>query len=69
MLAKTLAEEKAWKFAKEDRTDLVTINPGLVLGPFFQPKLIFSVEVLIQKLIHGNNSATTQDYKKSICNF
>ncbi|KAJ4711583.1 cinnamoyl-CoA reductase 1-like [Melia azedarach] len=46
MLAKTLAEEKAWKFAKEDRTDLVTINPGLVLGPFFQPKLIFSVEEL-----------------------
>ncbi|KAL5543465.1 hypothetical protein UlMin_007249, partial [Ulmus minor] len=33
MVSKTLAEEAAWKFAKENGIDLVTINPGLVIGP------------------------------------
>ena len=27
MLSKTLAEEAAWKFAKENGIDMVTINP------------------------------------------
>ncbi|KAL5543339.1 hypothetical protein UlMin_007123 [Ulmus minor] len=46
-LSKTLAEEVAWKFAKENGIDLVTINPGLVIGPLLQPTLSSSVEMVI----------------------
>lgn len=38
-LSKTLAEETAWQFAKEKGIDLVSINPGYVIGPLLQPKL------------------------------
>lgn len=32
--SKTVAEQEAWRYAKaQDRWDLVTIHPGLVLGP------------------------------------
>ena len=44
MIAKTLAEEAAWTFAKENGIDLVTINPGFVIGPLIQPTLTFSLE-------------------------
>ena len=46
MLAKTLAEEAAWTSAKENGIDLVTINPGFVIGPLIQPTLTSSI-------IHG----------------
>lgn len=39
VLSKTLAEEAAWKLAKEKGIDLVTINPGMVIGPLLQPTL------------------------------
>ena len=52
MLSKTLAEEAAWKFAKEKGIDIVTINPGLVIGPLLQPTLNTSVEPIL-KLING----------------
>ncbi|XP_048330434.2 phenylacetaldehyde reductase-like [Ziziphus jujuba] len=52
MVSKTLAEEAAWKFAKENRIDLVTLNPGLVIGPLLQPTINFSVEPIL-KLITG----------------
>ncbi|KAM3691702.1 hypothetical protein ACJW31_08G033200 [Castanea mollissima] len=39
MLSKTLAEENAWKFAKEKGIDIVTINPAMVIGPLLQPTL------------------------------
>jgi nucleoside-diphosphate-sugar epimerase len=32
-LSKRLAEEEAWKIAKEHNLDLVTINPAFVVGP------------------------------------
>ncbi|KAF2319622.1 hypothetical protein GH714_017657 [Hevea brasiliensis] len=38
-LSKTLAEEAAWKFTKENGIDMVAINPGLVIGPLLQPTL------------------------------
>ncbi|GLT76972.1 hypothetical protein SLA2020_486030 [Shorea laevis] len=47
MLSKTLAEEAAWKFAKENGIDLVTINPGLVIGPILQPTLNLTVELIL----------------------
>lgn len=38
-LSKTLAEEAALKFAKENKIDLVTLHPGYVIGPLLQPVL------------------------------
>lgn len=52
MLAKTLAEEAAWKFAKENSIDLVTLNPGYVIGPLLQPTLNESVEMILN-LVNG----------------
>ncbi|KAK9735975.1 hypothetical protein RND81_04G242400 [Saponaria officinalis] len=51
-LSKTLAEETAWKFARENNMDMVSINPGMVLGPMLQPTLNESVAI-ISKLING----------------
>ncbi|XP_034680279.1 cinnamoyl-CoA reductase 1-like [Vitis riparia] len=53
MLSKTLAEEAAWKFAKENGIDMVTINPGWVIGPLLQPTLNLSVEEVL-KLLKGD---------------
>ncbi|CAL9768027.1 unnamed protein product [Musa acuminata subsp. burmannicoides] len=39
VLSKTLAEEAAWKFSKENGIDIVTINPGMVIGPLLQSTL------------------------------
>ncbi|KAL6125209.1 hypothetical protein ACLB2K_073268 [Fragaria x ananassa] len=52
ILSKTLAEEAAWKFAKENGIDLVSMNPGFVIGPLLRPTLNLSVEV-IQSLLTG----------------
>ena len=52
MLSKTLAEKAAWKFAKEKGIDLVTMNPGFVIGPFLQPTLNVTME-MIMNLING----------------
>ncbi|XP_062115491.1 phenylacetaldehyde reductase-like isoform X3 [Humulus lupulus] len=52
-LSKTLAEEAAWKFAKENMIDLVTIHPAVVLGPLLPPIINGSVELVIQ-LLKGN---------------
>ncbi|KAM2601531.1 hypothetical protein COP2_040881 [Malus domestica] len=46
-LSKTLAEEAAWKFSKENGIDLVTINPSYVIGPLLQPTLNLSVEMIL----------------------
>ncbi|KAG9459628.1 hypothetical protein H6P81_004136 [Aristolochia fimbriata] len=51
-LSKTLAEEAAWKFAKEKGLDMVTVNPGMVIGPLLQPTLNTSAEA-IMNLING----------------
>nr|AXM90737.1 dihydroflavonol 4-reductase [Mangifera indica] len=54
-LSKTLAEETAWRFAKEKGIDLVTLHPGLVIGPILQSTLNFSVEVIFN-IINGVQS-------------
>ncbi|KAJ9685240.1 hypothetical protein PVL29_017317 [Vitis rotundifolia] len=51
-LSKTLAEEAAWKFSKENGIDMVMIHPGWVLGPLLQPTLNLSVEEIL-KLLNG----------------
>jgi len=50
--SKTLAEKKAWKIAEsQDKWDLVTINPAMVLGPALNPKNTTSESVNILKLL------------------
>ncbi|KAL6966528.1 hypothetical protein U1Q18_032307 [Sarracenia purpurea var. burkii] len=49
-LSKTLAEDAAWKFAKEKGIDLVVINPVLVIGPLLQATLNTSAQVILNLL-------------------
>lgn len=44
--SKTLAERAAWDFARESGLELVSVNPGLVLGPVLGPALSTSVQVV-----------------------
>ena len=53
MLAKTLADEAAWNFAKANALDLVTINPAYVIGPLLQPTLNTTVEMILN-LVNGS---------------
>ncbi|KAK3038786.1 hypothetical protein RJ639_027373 [Escallonia herrerae] len=46
-LSKTLAEEAAWKFGKENGIDMVMINPGFVIGPCLQPTLNLTSEAIL----------------------
>ncbi|WVZ00584.1 hypothetical protein V8G54_026653, partial [Vigna mungo] len=52
-LSKTLAEDAAWKFVKENNIDMVTMNPALVVGPLLQPVLNTSSAAVL-KLINGS---------------
>ncbi|XP_015953672.1 phenylacetaldehyde reductase [Arachis duranensis] len=52
VLSKTLAEDAAWKFAKENNIQLVTINPAMVIGPLLQPVLNTSAGGVLN-LING----------------
>ncbi|GLU19328.1 hypothetical protein SLE2022_355840 [Rubroshorea leprosula] len=55
VLSKTLAEEFAWKFAKENGIDLVSINPAMVIGPLLQPTLNTSAAAVLN-IIKGANT-------------
>ncbi|KAJ7297757.1 hypothetical protein O6H91_Y038300 [Diphasiastrum complanatum] len=52
-LSKTLAEQAAWKFAKENGINMVTIHPAMVIGALLQPTLNASAEVILQ-LVKGS---------------
>jgi nucleoside-diphosphate-sugar epimerase len=52
LVSKILAEDAAWKFAKEKGIDLVAINPSMVIGPLLQPTLNTSAGVIL-KVING----------------
>ncbi|KAJ9698032.1 hypothetical protein PVL29_007239 [Vitis rotundifolia] len=52
VVSKTLAEDAAWKFAKEKGIDMVTINPAMVIGPLLQPTLNTSAAAILS-LING----------------
>jgi nucleoside-diphosphate-sugar epimerase len=54
-LSKTLAEETAWKFAKEKGIDIVTINPAVVIGTLLQPTLNASCDKILQ-LMNGSST-------------
>ncbi|XP_075476270.1 phenylacetaldehyde reductase-like isoform X2 [Primulina tabacum] len=46
-LAKTLAEEAAWVFSKQNGIDLVVINPSYVIGPLLQPILNYTSKTFL----------------------
>ncbi|KAJ7949248.1 cinnamoyl-CoA reductase 1-like [Quillaja saponaria] len=53
VVAKILAEEAAWKFAKENGIDMVTIHPGLVIGSLLQPTLNLTVRPIWNLINEG----------------
>ncbi|KNA11910.1 hypothetical protein SOVF_130820 [Spinacia oleracea] len=53
--SKILAEDAAWKFVKENGIDMITINPGMVIGPMLQPRLNTSVAPILN-LINGSET-------------
>ncbi|KAK1425317.1 hypothetical protein QVD17_20668 [Tagetes erecta] len=52
-LSKTLAEDTAVKFAKENGLELVSINPGYVIGPILQPTLNLTSEGIMGLIKNG----------------
>ncbi|KAL3732665.1 hypothetical protein ACJRO7_029333 [Eucalyptus globulus] len=62
VLSKTLAEKAAWDFARENRMDLVVINPGHVIGPLLQPTINLSMEMILN-LINGAQTFPNISYK------
>ncbi|KAK8697633.1 hypothetical protein V6N13_113774 [Hibiscus sabdariffa] len=52
VISETLAEDSAWKFAKEKGIDMVAINPGMAIGPLLQPTLNTSAAAILN-LIKG----------------
>lgn len=55
MISKTLAEEAAWKFVKENGINMVSINPAVVIGPPLQPTINAS-SGLVLSLINGSET-------------
>ncbi|KDP20827.1 hypothetical protein JCGZ_21298 [Jatropha curcas] len=52
-LSKTLAEKAAWKFAEENKIDLITVIPSLMAGPSLTSDIPSSIN-LATSLITGN---------------
>ncbi|THU70385.1 hypothetical protein C4D60_Mb08t24420 [Musa balbisiana] len=61
VLSKTLAEEAAWKFSKENGIDIVTMNPGMVMGPLLQSTLNTSSAAILN-LINGSSTFPNATY-------
>ncbi|XP_019151136.1 PREDICTED: cinnamoyl-CoA reductase 1-like [Ipomoea nil] len=53
ILSKVFAEEAAWKYAGENRIDMVSLHPALVIGPLLQPILNFSSEMILDTIKEG----------------
>ena len=49
-LSKTLSEKVAWKFARENGIDLVTLHPGVVIGPLLPPTVNSSVKLVLNQI-------------------
>ncbi|TKY67826.1 Cinnamoyl-CoA reductase 1 [Spatholobus suberectus] len=61
VLSKTLAEEAAWKFAKENSLDLVSLNPAMVVGPVLQAEINTSSAAVLN-LINGSETFPNKCY-------
>lgn len=62
-LSKTLAEDAAWKFAKEKGIDMVAINPAMVIGSLLQPTLNTSAAAILN-LINGTSPSAYHKNEK-----
>ena len=62
-LSKTLAEDAATKFSKDNGLELVVINPGYVIGPFLQPTLNLTSEGILSLIKTGNCLLQTNIHK------
>ncbi|XAR63468.1 Cinnamyl-alcohol dehydrogenase [Bertholletia excelsa] len=62
-LSKTLAEDAAWKFAQENGLDLVSINPGFVIGPLLQPTLNLTSEGILNLIRNGTEVFSNSIYR------
>nr|BAI78343.1 dihydroflavonol reductase [Pelargonium zonale] len=54
-VSKTLAEQEAWKYAKENNIEFISIIPTLVVGPFLMPSMPPSLITALSP-ITGNES-------------
>ncbi|CAO2837312.1 unnamed protein product [Amaranthus hypochondriacus] len=61
LLSKTLAEETAWKYSKENGIDMVSINPSIVIGPLLQPTLNAS-SIAVLSLITGSETYRNETF-------
>lgn len=55
-ISKTLAEDAAWKFAKENGIDMVSVNPAAVIGPMLQPTMNVTTFYYVYNLINGSET-------------
>ena len=63
-LSKTLAEQEAWKIANaQDRWDLVTVNPSLVIGPGINPFATSESFSLMKQFGDGTMKMGVADYR------
>ncbi|KAL2940745.1 Cinnamoyl-CoA reductase 1 [Bienertia sinuspersici] len=56
IISKILAEDAAWKFAKEHAIDMVSINPAAVIGPLLQPTINVTTMYFVYNLIKGSET-------------
>ncbi|KAM6572867.1 hypothetical protein CsatA_016947 [Cannabis sativa] len=59
--SKARAEKAGWEFAKENGIELITIHPGVTLGPLLQPIMNDSVS-LIMNLTNGAQTFPNRVY-------
>jgi len=65
--SKTLAEKEAWKIVKQQkRWDLVTINPGFVMGPSLSKRVDSTSIDFIRSMVNGKFSSGVPDLYFSI---
>lgn len=55
LVSKTLAEQAAFEFAKQNGIDLVSINPSLIVGAFLTPEIASSVQAALA-LVTGDSN-------------
>ncbi|XP_074310563.1 phenylacetaldehyde reductase-like [Silene latifolia] len=61
LMSKTLAEQAAWKFVKENGIDMVTINPTICIGPLLQNTLSGSC-TYIHALVNGSETYLNETF-------